>query len=425
MSNKSEKKTMTEERKYQLKPKLRFPAFRGAPGWEEKSLEKLCTINPSSEVLPESFYYIDLESVAAGELTVKNRIDRNTAPSRAQRLLKKGDIIYQVVRPYQRNNLFFDFDEKDNYVASTGYAQLRATGSEKFLYHAIHTDGFVSKVIAKCTGSNYPAINSSDLSGIRLAVPPTIDEAQKVGECLTSLDELITAHGQKLDELQAHKKGLMQGLFPREGETIPRIRFPEFVNERGWRKKEIGDVLIEVSRPVEMKDEDEYSLVIVKRRYGGIISRGRFLGKAIKVKSQFLLETDDFLISKRQIVHCACGLISGEFQGSIVSNEYSVLRARNGLNIKFFDYFSQQPSVSKSFLECSVGIVIEKMLFRIEDWMKREFFFPTIREQQKISDCLTSIDQLITARSRKLDALKAHKIGLMQQLFPPAEEVEA
>jgi type I restriction enzyme S subunit len=235
---------MKEDSKSELKPKLRFPGFRDAPGWEEKSLEQICTMNPTSEGLPESFYYIDLESVVAGALTSKNRMDRNTAPSRAQRLLKKGDIIYQVVRPYQRNNFFVDFDEKDNYVASTGYAQLRARGSEKFLYHAIHTDGFVSKVIAKCTGSNYPAINSSELSEISLAVPPTIDEQQKVAECLTSLDELIAAHGQKLAALKSHKKRLMQQLFPCEGETLPRLRFPEFRDAAKWDMKPLEQVAI-------------------------------------------------------------------------------------------------------------------------------------------------------------------------------------
>jgi type I restriction enzyme S subunit len=92
------------------------------------------------------------------------------------------------------------------------------------------------------------------------------------------------------------------------GETVPRLRFPEFRETGEWKNKKIGDLLIEELRPIELKDEDEYSLVIVKRRYEGVISRGKLRGKAIKVKSQFLLQKDDFLISKRQIVHCACGL---------------------------------------------------------------------------------------------------------------------
>jgi type I restriction enzyme S subunit len=99
------------------------------------------------------------------------------------------------------------------YVASTGYAQLRANESKDFLFQAVHTDNFVERVIAKCTGSNYPAINSSDLADISLAIPSK-GEQQKIADCLSSLDELIAAQTKKIELLKQHKKGLMQQLFP-------------------------------------------------------------------------------------------------------------------------------------------------------------------------------------------------------------------
>jgi type I restriction enzyme S subunit len=194
-------------------PKLRFPEFRDAGKWEEKPLVKVCDVNPSNEGLPEIFIYIDLESVVAGKLIYNKKISREDAPSRAQRLLKNGDVIYQIVRPYQRNNFFCDFDDANHYVASTGYAQLRAFDVGKFLYQLIHTDTFVDKVIAKCTGSNYPAINSSDLAEINVSIP-LYPEQQKIADCLSSLDDRITAETQKIDTLKTHKKGLMQQLFP-------------------------------------------------------------------------------------------------------------------------------------------------------------------------------------------------------------------
>lgn len=194
-------------------PRLRFQEFRDAPGWKKKTLKETAEINPVNEELPDSFIYIDLDSVEAGELTKKRKISREDAPSRAQRLIKRGDIIYQVVRPYQRNNLLCDFDG-DNYVASTGYAQLRAYECNRFLYQCIHTDTFVNQVIAKCSGSNYPAINSSHLAEISLKIPDTVSEQQKIADCLSTLDIVIFASSQKLKDLKAHKKGLMQQLFP-------------------------------------------------------------------------------------------------------------------------------------------------------------------------------------------------------------------
>jgi len=209
---------------------------------------------------------------------------------------------------------------------------------------------------------------------------------------------------------------------PQKTGLVPALRFPKFRDEGEWENKPIGAVFSETLRPIDMEDDENYSLVTVKRRYGGVVSRGVFKGGAIKVKSQFLLKENDFLISKRQIVHCACGLVPSELEGSIVSNEYSILRAKEKNDVVFLNYFAQQPRVSQSFLECSIGIVIEKMLFKLNDWVKQEFPFPLYEEQQKIADCLTSIDDLITAETQKLVALKTHKKGLMQQLFPAAGE---
>lgn len=204
--------------------------------------------------------------------------------------------------------------------------------------------------------------------------------------------------------------------------AVPKLRFPEFLDEPAWDKKKIGDLVIESPRPIEMQDEEEYSLITVKRRYGGVVSRDTLQGKSIKVKSQFLVKENDFVISKRQIVHNACGLVPKELDGSIVSNEYSVLIPQKNCDIVFFNYFSQQPQVSKSFLLSSVGIVIEKMLFKLDTWLSKKFYFPTLLEQQKIADCLTSLDELITAQSQKVEALQAYKKGLMQNFFPAEGE---
>ncbi len=114
--------------------------------------------------------------------------------------------------------------------------------------------------------------------------------------------------------------------------NVPELRFPGFEGE--WEEKRLGDVLELVLRPLKMLDNEKYSLVTVKRRYGSIISRGIFKGKEILVKSQFILKTNDFLISKRQISHNACGIVPLELNDSIVSNEYSILNPKDDLQIR-------------------------------------------------------------------------------------------
>jgi type I restriction enzyme S subunit len=194
-------------------PNYRFPEFLEDEGWVEKKLGEVCQINPKVSQLPERFVYIDLESVENGTLLQKKFINSVGAPSRAQRLLKDNDVIFQMVRPYQKNNYYFFKSDDLDYVASTGYAQLRAFKSSMYLYQFIHSDNFVNNVLEKCTGSNYPAINSSDLSQISVQLPKP-EEQQKIASCLSSLDDLITAQTEKIAQLKLHKKGLMQGLFP-------------------------------------------------------------------------------------------------------------------------------------------------------------------------------------------------------------------
>ena len=194
-------------------PRLRFREFRDEARWDLLPLSSASDLNPSNDGLPELFIYIDLESVKSSMLVGRKEVTRDTAPSRAQRLLSRKDIIFQTVRPYQRNNLFFDIDDGFEYVASTGYAQLRAHECPEFLYQLLHTDSFVNSVSARCTGSNYPAINSSDLGPIDVALPRR-PEQQKIADCLTSIDDQLNAQARKLDKLKHHKQGLLQQLFP-------------------------------------------------------------------------------------------------------------------------------------------------------------------------------------------------------------------
>ena len=194
-------------------PEIRFKDEDGNkyPDWEEKQISKLAIINPKIQRLPDDFIYIDLESVNQGILLYEKRIKKDYAPSRAQRLLKQQDILYQTVRPYQKNNLYFTLS--GNYVASTGYAQLRAKENPVFLYHLLHTDKFVNDVLIRCTGTSYPAINSTDLAGIYCKAPRHVEEQQKIADFLTTIDDKIQFEERKLADARRFKKFLLQQMF--------------------------------------------------------------------------------------------------------------------------------------------------------------------------------------------------------------------
>ena len=191
---------------------IRFRADDGSEfgEWEEKELKDIAEINPKSKKLPESFIYIDLESVEKGQLLLQKNIELQDAPSRAQRLLAKGDVLFQMVRPYQQNNYYFNLSGE--YVASTGYAQIRTKLDSKFIYYALHEKTFLDEVMNRCTGTSYPAINSSDLSSIEILIP-CLEEQTKIANFLSSIDQKIEVVAQQIEQAKQWKKGLLQQMF--------------------------------------------------------------------------------------------------------------------------------------------------------------------------------------------------------------------
>ena len=190
-------------------PEIRFKGFTDA--WEQRELGECAEFNPKSE-LPDEFEYVDLESVV-GITMVSHRTEmRKSAPSRAQRLAKQGDVFYQTVRPYQKNNYLFDLP-LNNYVFSTGYAQLRPYISPQFLMCLIQTEDFVRVVLDNCTGTSYPAINSNDLAKIEVSITSNEAEQQQIGKYFRNLDNLITLHQRELEKLKNIKKSCLEKMF--------------------------------------------------------------------------------------------------------------------------------------------------------------------------------------------------------------------
>ena len=197
-------------------PHLRFPEFSGE--WEMVSLQDIATINPKSDPLQNTFIYIDLEAVEKGELRKIQEIMREEAPSRAQRVIDNNDILFQCVRPYQKNNYIHRILNTSNqqWVASTGYAQIRTTELPNYIYHLLNTDEFNRKVMVRCTGSSYPAINSEDLATIHLYYTPDKKEQLKISRLLDLLDKRIATQNKIIEDLKKLKSAISKYLFARK-----------------------------------------------------------------------------------------------------------------------------------------------------------------------------------------------------------------
>lgn len=324
-------------------------------------------------------------------------------------------------------------------LVSPDYVVFKCKGSgphrldPAYLDHFRRSDAWENFVSEKGDGSVRVRIYYKDLARLRIALP-SLPEQQKIAECLDSAEALIEAQGRRVDALKAHKTGLMQQLFPQEGETQPRLRFPEFENAGEWESVELGKLLkaspdygvsaaavpydkdlpkylriTDISEDGRYLDENKVSVDIVPAVEDyladgdiAIARTGASVGKSYRyLREDGKLVFAGFLIRLRPDQH---KLVTGYVAHYLTTPQYwdwiSVNSARSG-----------QPGINSSELS-SLPVPVPAAERRL-------------KEQQRIADCLTSHDDLIAAETQKLDTLKVHKKGLMQQLFPQVGEDDA
>ena len=356
--------------------------------WEVVKLGKVTKINPNNKNLPENFIYIDLESVVKGKLLKQNFISKYEAPSRAQRVLKKNDILFQMVRPYQMNNLFFEFD--GDYVASTGYAQIRTNQSYKYIFQYIHLKRFVDKVLEKCTGSNYPAINSSDLSDILIILPP-LKEQEKIAEISTTWDEAISNVELLILNYELRKKALMQKLLSGE------VRFDGFSDK--WEEVRLREICKITTGSSNRKDSSE--------------SKGEY---TFFDRSQDIRTSDIYLFDGEAIIVAGEGqeFIPKYFVGKFDLHQrtYAIMEFKLNCGKFLFYYLYQNRDY---FYSQAVGSTVKSL--RLPMFQKMKLKLPSLPEQQKIAEVLSLADDEINLLKNELEELKLQKKALMQKLL--------
>ncbi|MBW3087240.1 restriction endonuclease subunit S [Bifidobacterium sp. 82T24] len=160
-------------------------------------------------------------------------------------------------------------------------------------------------------------------------------------------------------------------------------------------------MVTEVARPVVLDDDKTYQLVTVKRRNGGVVSRDFLSGKDILVKNYYEIHAGDYLISKRQVVHGANGYVPEDLDGAVVSNEYMVLVSNDDISTEYWTLISKHREMYKMFMLSSYGVDIEKLVFNVEDWKRRQLHIPSVQEQRCLVSFFSRLDSLITLHQRK------------------------
>jgi type I restriction enzyme S subunit len=252
------------------------------------------------------------------------------------------------------------------------------------------------------SGSAQPQITRAGFAPLLIQFPKA-DEQQRIAECLSSVDELIAAQAQKVDALKAHKKGLMQQLFPREGETQPRLRFPEFNNSPEWVERPLAEIA-PLQRGFDLpSDQIRPGNVPIVYSNGpkGFHESGMAEGPGIVTGRSGTIGKLHFIEQGAYWPHNTSLWVTS-FEGNLPKFIFYLFES---IGFQRFASGSGVPTLNRNDAHCYVSALASD-----------------VNEQQRIADSLTSLDELIAAQTQGLDALKAHKKGLMQQLFPSMEE---
>jgi len=389
-------------------------------------------INPPSEKKLETFIYIDLESVSQGKLLSENLIRAQKAPSRAQRVVHRQDVLFQLVRPYQKNNFFFNKKSDRQYIASTGYALIRPKQNAKYLYYFLHTDVFVSAVESYCTGSNYPAITSEKLSHIPVDIPKDLADQQHIADILSTCDEVIEQTEKTIAKYRKIKEGMLQDLFTRGLDTNGKLRpkpedAPELYKDSPLGKipkewddpKTLGYPSVAIINPIAGQKKDYFVYIDLECVSDGKILFEKMIPrKDAPSRAQRTISDNDILFQLVRPYQKNNLLFKQKNNYQyIASTGYAQIRAT--CNTTFLFYYIHNELFLRKVLSLCTGTGYPAIT--PQNLSTILIPLPKGNEQKEIAQRLSSLDTKIFAEEQTLAKYHFIKQSLMKKLLTPSE----
>lgn len=416
----------------QIIPVLRFPEFRGE--WNGNILEKLCfKISDGIHSTPNyddtgEYYFVNGNNLVNGKI-VTNELTKKVSKEefeKHKRELGSNTILLSI------NGTIGNLSEYNNEKVVLGKSACyinvdKDKADKKFVLYSLKTEGIRNYFYSELTGSTIKNLSLKTIKNTIIKLPEP-EEQQKIANSLSSLDNIISAETEKLNHLKEHKKGLLQQLFPAEGETQPQFRFPEFNDE--WCIKSLSKCADVIDPHPSHRAPAAISNGIPFIGIGDISVNGELDTKNVRLVSNEIYDehTDRYQLK------------TGDFAYGRVASVGKVVDLSNNVD-KIYTYsptmaIIQPKSIYPRYLKffCESNFFVTQVKSKISGSTRKsigmqnlrilKIAFPlTPKEQQKIAKCLSSVDELIEVQSQKIKTLQEHKTGLMQQLFPNANDV--
>jgi len=398
-----------------LIPELRFPDFVDELEWEEKTIDSVGDVitggTPSkdeNEYWGGDFVWITAQDFKTKYIT-KSALKLTQKGKKKSRVIPENSVLVTCIASIGLNGI--------NKVECATNQQINSIvcNSEnyfEFIYYAISHNADRLKSLAGQTA--VPIINKSTFEKFTIQKPKSTTEQQKIADCLSSIDELINAHNEKLENLKTYKKGLMQNLFPQNGEKMPKLRFKEFEKEQQWEFLNGNELFESISNK---KHNSDLPILAITQEQGAIprnLINYNVVVTEKSIESYKVVEIGDFIISLRSFQG---GIEYSNYKG-ICSPAYIILRKKSSnSDNEFYKHYFKTDLYIRNLNKNLEGLRDGKMV-SYSQFSEILIPNPNLKEQQKIAYTLSSVDELIKEQTNKLEQLKLHKKGLMYGLFP-------
>ncbi len=410
------------------RPALRFPDFLNNGEWKVKRLgeiaEKVTSKNKSNKQLP-----VLTNSATEGVVNQQDYFDREIVTKdnlTNYHIIELNDFVYNPrisvaapVGPISRNKI-------GTGIMSPLYTIFKfKEGNIDFFEQYFRTNCWHQYLKDKANfGARFDRMNISNEDFFNLPIPfPPLPEQRRIAQALTALDELIAATNEKLEQMKAYKKGLMQNLFVDSmgwGKSlkinylqIPKLRFPEFYQEKEWEEKKLGECFSERTE----RNYNDLPLLSLTESDGIVLQEEtNRKNNSNADKSRYLrVCVGDIAYNTMRMWQGRCAIVNIE---GIVSPAYTICTPKQEMDSLFFYYYFKTNDAIEKFHRNSQGLVNDTLNLKYESFEKIKMYVPSLPEQRKIASCLSTIDDQINAYAEKATLLGQYKKGLMQRMFP-------
>src|SRR5690554_476088 len=420
--------------KEKLIPELRFPEFENDGEWELKNVEEFFNVGSSKRVLQKDWtnegvpFYRTRELVSlsknepfGSEIYISEELYEELKTQYG--MPTEGDFLVSGVGTL---GISYQVKTDDKFYFKDGnvlWFKLVGDLVSSYFKYCFESEHIQKQIVGQTSKSTVGTYTITNAKKTEFWYTDNPQEQQKIASCLSSLDELIAAHKDKLDALKDHKKGLLQNLFPQEGETVPKVRFPEFEGDGEWVERKLGEISHKIMVGIASAATQAY------RKSGIILFRNQNIKEGYlddrdilyideeyeKAHKNKRLKAGDLLTARTGYPGTTC-VVPKKYEGS-QSFTTLITRPDNSIvNSKFLCLFINSEKGQSFFEATKIGGGQKNV--NAGSLAEMPILFPSKKEQQKIASCLSAVDELITAQQDKIEQLQQHKKGLMQGLFP-------